>query len=699
MSPVVPIVAHMEKTRKKQPAAALENGDNHGLRSNLSASQQHHPANTQNQQQPQQQQSQGKSSGACVCTSLYDYEAQGDDELSLHRGDFIEVLSQDVKISGDDGWWTGKINGKVGIFPSNFVAEVQKIKDVEPVEIDFSELELEEVIGVGGFGKVYRGLWLNQEVAVKAARQDPDEDIAITIENVRQEAKLFWLLKHQNIVALMGVCLAEPNLCLIMEYARGGSLSRVLQQRRVIVSVLTDWAIQIARGMNYLHNQAPITLIHRDLKSSNVLLSEEIDTDELQFKTLKITDFGLAREVSKTTRMSAAGTYAWMSPEVIKTSTFSKASDVWSYGIVLWELLTGETPYKGIDTLAIAYGVAMSKLRLHIPATVPAPWRNLMEGCWELDPHARPTFPQIMAALDEVRRSNFTQTPHESFHTMQGHWKVEINEKVQEIRIKENDLRSREEEVRRALVHQKAVAEQLKKREEELHHREMHLLQRELSIAIIQQQSAKPTPKKRKGKFRKKLLNRTHQISAPSDFRHNITVQPSAGVVLNPSSPETPPGSPNLPRLRAIALCPIDPLPCRPSILCNMLEYSMPADGVKGKTWGPSTVHQKERGHIIPAPHEQHKRWSKSAPNLEKPLRAIPYTHTMTGLNQITAYGPEIEHSYGESSYGHNKCDLSPPPVPLTPYGFSPRLRGLPLRRPVVLLTYNVKCLLQNLAT
>ena len=68
----------------------------------------------------------------------------------------------------------------------------------------------------------------------------------------------------------------------------------------------------------------------------------------------------------------------------------------------------------------------------------------------------------------------------------------------------------------------------------------------------------------------------------------------------------------------------------------------VPADGVKGKTWGPSTAHQKERGHIIPQPHDNQKRWSKSAPNLEKSLRPLPYTATMTGLNQITAYGPEI---------------------------------------------------------
>lgn len=111
-----------------------------------------------------------------------------------------------------------------------------------------------------------------------------------------------------------------------------------------------------------------------------MLLSETIENDDLQLKTLKITDFGLAREVYKTTRMSQAGTYAWMAPEVIKNSTFSKASDVWSYGVLLWELLTGETPYKGIDTLAVAYGVAVNKLTLPIPSTCPQPWRELMES-------------------------------------------------------------------------------------------------------------------------------------------------------------------------------------------------------------------------------------------------------------------------------------------------------------------------------
>ncbi|XP_002731591.2 mitogen-activated protein kinase kinase kinase 9-like [Saccoglossus kowalevskii] len=568
-------------------------------------------------------------------TAMFDFEAGAEDELSFRQGDLIEVLSRDYKISGDDGWWTGKLKEKIGVFPSNYVYHhVRQTlntvgnkgfgnnrRDIHiPFEMNFNELILSEVIGAGGFGKVYRGIWRDEEVAVKAARHDPDEDISVTMESVRQEAKLFCILSHPNIIHLKGVCLKEPNLCLVLEYARGGALNRVLYGRHIPPDILVDWALQICRGMNYLHCEAPVPLIHRDLKSSNVLLSEKIDNNELTNKTLKITDFGLARELYKTTRMSAAGTYAWMAPEVIKTSIFSRASDVWSFGVLLWELLTGQLPYKGIDGLAVAYGVAVNKLTLPIPSTCPSPFSRIMEECWHADPHKRPSFHEILDQLNEIAESSFINTPYESFHSMQEDWRVEIEAMFQELKMKEKELRSREEELSKAALQQKLQEECLKKREQELAEREIDLLERELNIMILQQQQDKPTPKKRKGKFKKGRLKLKKEggkrISMPSDFQHKITVRPSPpperrGPRLpnSPDSPHSPPASP-LPRLRAIALPPGN----KPQ--------------VKGKTWGPSSVHQREKerrkqaAKLRSLADGNSKMWSSSAPNLGKTLRS-----------------------------------------------------------------------------
>ncbi|XP_038076025.1 mitogen-activated protein kinase kinase kinase 10-like [Patiria miniata] len=526
-----------------------------------------------------------KENGTSLCTVIYDYEATAEDELTLHRGDLVEVISKEVSVSGDDGWWTGKVRDKEGIFPSNYVSQphvlLQKEKNFGVTEINFDDIVLSEVIGVGGFGKVYRGICAGEEVAVKAARTDTEQDLGEIMDNVRQEAKLFSLLSHPNIITLKGACLVEPNICLVMEYARGGALNRVLSNNckklGLPPDVLVEWAYQIAEGMHYLHSDAPIPLIHRDLKSSNILINEKIVDNDFYGKTLKITDFGLAREMYRTTRMSAAGTYAWMAPEVIKSSLFSKGSDVWSYGVLLWELLTGEIPYKGIDGLAVAYGVAVQKLTLPIPTTCPEPFVRILEECWNPEPHQRPSFPEILNHLREIQDSPFIDTPHESFRSMQQDWKQEIQEMFDEIRLKEKELRTREEELMRQNIEQQCHARVLRQREQELAEREIDLLGRELNIMILQQQQDdKPVPKKRRNKFRRGKVRRSNKrISGPSDFQHKLTVRTDPSYdrrdPRSPLSPEdSPPKSP-LPRLRVIAL----------------------PKGIKGKTWGPSSVQQK----------------------------------------------------------------------------------------------------------
>ncbi|XP_075268367.1 mitogen-activated protein kinase kinase kinase 21 isoform X2 [Opisthocomus hoazin] len=588
----------------------------------------------------------GEAAGGSPCplwTALYDYEASGEDELSLRRGDVVEVLSQDAAVSGDDGWWAGKIRHRLGIFPANYVtrqprggaAAAAGGGRVDPAgnltEIDFQHLELQEIIGVGGFGKVYRATWRGREVAVKAARQDPDEDITATAESVRQEAKLFSMLRHPNIIALHGVCLREPNLCLVMEFARGGSLNRALAAaapappgagaarggRRIPPHILVNWAVQIARGMLYLHDQAVVPILHRDLKSSNILLLEKMEHDDICNKTLKITDFGLAREWHRTTKMSAAGTYAWMAPEVIKSSMFSKGSDIWSYGVLLWELLTGEVPYRGIDGLAVAYGVAVNKLTLPIPSTCPEPFAKLMKECWEQDPHIRPSFALILEQLTAIEGAVMTEMPQESFHSMQDDWKLEIQQIFNELRTKEKELRSREEELTRAALQQKSQEELLKRREQQLAEREIDVLERELNIMIFQLNQEKPNVKKRKGKFKRSRLKLKdgHRISLPSDFQHKITVQASPNLdkrrSLNSNS-SSPSSSPTIiPRLRAIQLIPQTDTHTangrRNSIYVYQQdvditsEYELPSGVMKkvtsdesNRTWGRSTTYHQE---------------------------------------------------------------------------------------------------------
>ncbi|XP_043399240.1 mitogen-activated protein kinase kinase kinase 21 isoform X5 [Chelonia mydas] len=277
-------------------------------------------------------------------------------------------------------------------------------------------------------------------------------------------------------------------------------------------------------------------------------------------KTLKITDFGLAREWHRTTKMSAAGTYAWMAPEVIKSSVFSKGSDIWSYGVLLWELLTGEVPYRGIDGLAVAYGVAVNKLTLPIPSTCPEPFAKLMKECWEQDPHIRPSFALILEQLTAIEEAVMTEMPQESFHSMQDDWKLEIQQIFSELRTKEKELRSREEELTKAALQQKSQEELLKRREQQLAEREIDVLERELNILIFQLNQEKPNVKKRKGKFKRSRLKLKdgHRISLPSDFQHKITVQASPNLdkrrSLN-SNRSSPPNSPTIiPRLRAIQL-------------------------------------------------------------------------------------------------------------------------------------------------
>uniref|UniRef100_A0A452TXG6 mitogen-activated protein kinase kinase kinase n=1 Tax=Ursus maritimus TaxID=29073 RepID=A0A452TXG6_URSMA len=431
-----------------------------------------------------------------------------------------------------------------------------------------------------------------------------------------------------------------------------------------------------------------------------LLILQKVENGDLSNKILKITDFGLAREWHRTTKMSAAGTYAWMAPEVIRASMFSKGSDVWSYGVLLWELLTGEVPFRGIDGLAVAYGVAMNKLALPIPSTCPEPFAKLMEDCWNPDPHSRPSFTNILDQLTTIEESGFFEMPKDSFHCLQDDWKHEIQEMFDQLRAKEKELRTWEEELTRAALQQKTQEELLRRREQELAEREIDILERELNIIIHQLCQEKPRVKKRKGKFRKSRLKLKDGNRPLSDFQHKFTVQASPTMDKRKSlvnSRSSPPASPTIiPRLRAIQCetghlspalsshrlaqaCSIHNFCRLSSAVCRYYtltpgessktwgrssvipkeegeEDEKRAPKKKGRTWGPSTLGQKELAsgdEGLKSLVDGYKQWSSSAPNLGKGPRSSPALPGFTSLMEIEDEDSEGPRS-GESRLQHS---------------------------------------------
>lgn len=241
-----------------------------------------------------------------------------------------------------------------------------------------------------------------------------------------------------------------PRLFSLAQYCPR-SLHDVIRDNQIPAPMVLDWARQIANGMHYLHAQG---MVHRDLKTPNILVAQDK-------RTLKITDFGTCRELAaggRSTKMSFSGTVAWMAPEIIRSEACTDKIDVWSFGVCLWELLTGELPYKGVDVGAIVWGVGSGKLSLPIPDSAPDGFSLLLKQCWNVQPRHRPSFRQILLHLDILRNdTHFAATPDDEFFHTQLRWKREILERFEQMRVAESQLRERD-------------AHLVRQREEELQH-------------------------------------------------------------------------------------------------------------------------------------------------------------------------------------------------------------------------------------
>nr|CAD1825405.1 unnamed protein product [Ananas comosus var. bracteatus] len=264
----------------------------------------------------------------------------------------------------------------------------ESLENYDEWTIDLRKLNIGMAFAQGAFGKLYKGTYNGEDVAIKLLEKpenDP-ERAQLMEQQFAQEVMMLATLKHPNIVRFIGACKKPMVWCIVTEYAKGGSVRQFLMRRQngtVPLKVAVRQALDVAHGMAYVHG---LGLIHRDLKSDNLLINAD--------RSIKIADFGVARIEVQTEGMTPeTGTYRWMAPEMIQHRPYNQKVDVYSFGIVLWELITGMLPFQNMTAVQAAFAVVNRGARPPIPNDCLPALSEIMTRCWDANPDARPPSP------------------------------------------------------------------------------------------------------------------------------------------------------------------------------------------------------------------------------------------------------------------------------------------------------------------
>lgn len=268
-------------------------------------------------------------------------------------------------------------------------------------EVHSREVNIQKRIGAGSFGTVFKGKW-HGDVAIKILKvKEPTPE---QLQAFKNEMQVLRKTRHVNILLFMGY-MTKPNFAIITQWCEGSSLYRHLHVTETKFDTMRriDVARQTAQGMDYLHAK---NIIHRDLKSNNIFLHEGW--------TVKIGDFGLATVKSRWSGSQQveqpSGSILWMAPEVIRmqdSNPYTFQSDVYGYGVVLFELMSGTLPYSNINNRdQIIFMVGRGYLSPDLSklySTSPKSMKRLIIDCLKFKRDERPLFPQILVAIEQVQ--------------------------------------------------------------------------------------------------------------------------------------------------------------------------------------------------------------------------------------------------------------------------------------------------------
>ncbi|KAL9242838.1 hypothetical protein vseg_016798 [Gypsophila vaccaria] len=271
-------------------------------------------------------------------------------------------------------------------------------------DIRWEDLHLAEEVGQGSYAVVYHGLWNGSDVAIKVYfGKDYDEK---TLLGYKKEISIMGKLRHPNVLLFMGACYSQERLAIVTEFLPRGSLFKILHRNNQMLDLRRRlrMALDVARGMNYLHRRNP-PIVHRDLKSSNLLVDKNWN--------VKVGDFGLSKLKNATflTAKSGGGTPQWMAPEILRNELSNEKSDVFSFGVILWELMTVSIPWSSLNALQVVGVVGFMDRRLDIPETIDPCISSLIKDCWQSKPELRPCFQDIIHRMIGIIKSNDPPAP------------------------------------------------------------------------------------------------------------------------------------------------------------------------------------------------------------------------------------------------------------------------------------------------